>query len=76
VALPAPLARTQAFVLEHLPGKLMTRDNLRSMSVDNVCTGRAPAICAFEPSPVEAVIPQYLGPGAPQARRARYRAGR
>ena len=76
VALPAPLARTQAFVLEHLPGKLMTRDNLRSMSVDNVCTGRAPPICAFEPSPVEAVIPQYLGPGAPQARRARYRAGR
>ncbi|HET9471221.1 MAG TPA: complex I NDUFA9 subunit family protein [Usitatibacter sp.] len=76
VALPAPLARMQAFVLEHLPGRLMTRDNLRSMSVDNVCTGRAPAICAFEPASVEAVIPQYLGPAAPGARFARYRAGR
>ena len=76
VALPGPLARMQAFVLEHLPGRLMTRDNLRSMSVDNVCTGRAPAICAFEPSPVEAVIPQYLGPAASEARYARYRAER
>jgi uncharacterized protein YbjT (DUF2867 family) len=76
VALPAPLARMQAFVLEHLPGRLMTRDNLRSMSVDNVCTGRAPAICAFEPASVEAVIPQYLGPAAQGARYARYRAGR
>jgi NADH dehydrogenase len=76
LALPGPLARMQAFVLEHLPGRLMTRDNLRSMSVDNVCSGRLPAICAFEPSSVEAVIPEYLGPGAPQARYARYRAGR
>lgn len=76
VALPGPLAQLQAFVLEHLPGRLMTRDNLRSMSVDNVCTGRAPGICAFEPAAVEAVIPQYLGPAAPEARYARFRAGR
>jgi uncharacterized protein YbjT (DUF2867 family) len=76
VALPGPLARMQAFVLEHLPGRLMTRDNLRSMSVDNVCTGRAPAICAFERASVEAIIPQYLGPAAPAVRFARYRAGR
>ena len=76
VALPDSLARIQAFVLEHLPGRLMTRDNLRSMRVANVCTGRAPEICAFEPTSIEAVIPQYLGPAAPGARYARYRAGR
>ena len=76
MALPAPLASMQAFVLEHLPGRLMTRDNLRSMGVDNVCTGRPPAICAFEPASIEAVIPQYLGPAAREARYARYRAGR
>jgi uncharacterized protein YbjT (DUF2867 family) len=76
VPLPGPLAEIQAFVLEHLPGRLMTRDNLRSMSVDNVCSGRLPPVCAFEPSSVEAVIPEYLGPRAPEARYARYRAGR
>jgi uncharacterized protein YbjT (DUF2867 family) len=76
LALPGPLAQMQAFFLEHLPGKLMTRDNLRSMSVANVCSGRLPAVCAFEPAAVEAVIPEYLGPRAPEARYARYRAGR
>jgi NADH dehydrogenase len=76
IALPGPLAQVQAFVLEHLPGKLMTRDNLRSMSVDNVCSGRAPAICAFEPTAVEAVIPEYMGPQSIGERYARYRAGR
>jgi len=73
VALPGPLARMQAFVLEHLPGKLMTRDNLRSMSVDNVCSGRLPPMCAFEPSAIEAVLPEYLGATAIAARYARYR---
>ena len=76
VALPGPVAGLQAFVLEHLPGRLMTRDNLRSMSVDNVCAGRLPEACGFAPASVEAVIPQYLGPASPEARYARYRAGR
>jgi NADH dehydrogenase len=77
LALPAPLAEAQAFVLEHLPGKLMTRDNLRSMSVDNVCSGRMPgAICPLEPASVEAVIPEYMGPQSIGERYARYRAGR
>ncbi len=76
VALPGPIAQLQAFILGHLPGKLMTRDNLRSMSVDNVCSGRAPALCAFEPSSIEAVVPAYLGPQSIGARYARYRAER
>ena len=73
VALPGPLAGMQAFVLEHLPGHLMTRDNLRSMSVDNVCSGRLPPMCAFEPAAIEAVLPEYLGATAIAARYARYR---
>ncbi len=73
VALPPALAEVQAFVLEHLPGKLMTRDNLRSMGVANVCTTRRPPICAFEPASVEAVLPQYLGAASSGARYARYR---
>jgi NADH dehydrogenase len=60
VPLPEPLGRLQAFVLEHLPGKLMTRDNLDSMKVDNVCAGPFPAVFGFEPTPLEAVAPGYL----------------
>jgi uncharacterized protein YbjT (DUF2867 family) len=61
ISLPDPLGRLQAFVLEHLPGKLMTRDNLDSMKVDNVCQGPFPAVFGFEPAPLEAIAPEYLG---------------
>jgi NADH dehydrogenase len=74
VPLPAPLARMQAFFFEHLPGrKLMTRDNLRSMSVDNVCSGPFPAVFGFAPSTLEAVAPQYLVWDTTRGRYARYR---
>jgi uncharacterized protein YbjT (DUF2867 family) len=69
VALPDSLAGMQALALEILPGKLMTRDNLRSMSVDSVCPGPFPPVFGFAPSAMEAVVPLYL---AEQTRRARY----
>ena len=69
VALPDSLAQMQAFTLEHLPGKLMTRDNLRSMTVDNVCSGPFPSVFGFAPCAMEAVVPRYLGQ---QAGRSRY----
>jgi NADH dehydrogenase len=74
--LPPALGEMQAFMLEHLPGKLMTRDNLRSMGVPSVCAAGRPAICAFEPTAIEAVLPQYLGVASSGARYARYRAER
>ncbi len=73
VALPGALASLQAFVLEHLPGKLMTRDNLRSMSVDNVCAGAFPEAFGFTPSPMEAVVPEYLAGSASRARYSQFR---
>jgi hypothetical protein len=40
VMTPGPaLSKLQAFVLEHLPGKLLTRDNLASMRIDNIVQG-------------------------------------
>lgn len=40
VGLPLPLAKLQAWLLEHMPGEpLMSRDNLLSMQVPNVATG-------------------------------------
>ncbi len=68
------LARLQAAVFEHLPGKVLTRDNLRSMSVDNVCNCAFPAIFGFQPAALEAVMPQYVnGEGSPRARYSRFR---
>jgi uncharacterized protein YbjT (DUF2867 family) len=73
VSLPGPLARLQAFTFEHLPGKLMTRDNLASMSVDNVSSQPFPALFGFRPSPMEAVVPEYLRATSARARYSRYR---
>jgi uncharacterized protein YbjT (DUF2867 family) len=73
IALPDSLARLQAFVFEHLPGKLMTRDNLRSMSVDNVCAGPFPELFGFAPSALESVAPEYLVGSGSRARYQRFR---
>jgi len=60
VPLPGALAYLQAFALEHLPGKLMTRDNLRTLAVDNVSREPFPAVFGFQPAALEAVVPSYL----------------
>jgi NADH dehydrogenase len=73
VPLPGPLASLQAFVLEHLPGKLLTRDNLRSLRVDGTCERSFPEIFGFEPVPLEAVVHEYLVGSSARARYARYR---
>ena len=67
------LASMQAFTLEHLPGKLMTRDNLRSLSVDNVASQPFPDVFGFQPSALEAVAPEYLAATTTRARYAAYR---
>lgn len=58
VPLPTPVAYLQASVMEWLPIKLMTRDNIHSMQQDNVCN------CAFPfgiaPARLEDIAPQYL----------------
>jgi uncharacterized protein YbjT (DUF2867 family) len=73
VRLPAGVASLQAFVFEHLPGKLLTRDNLRSMSVDNVCSGPFPHLFGLTPSPLEAIAPGYLAGSGTRARYNQYR---
>jgi uncharacterized protein YbjT (DUF2867 family) len=47
-ALPRALGEAQAWLLEHLPGPtLMSRDNLRSLQVDSVASGRVPGLDAL-----------------------------
>jgi NADH dehydrogenase len=60
VGLPAGLSYLQAWFLEHAPGRLMTRDNYRSMQVPNVCAAGCTLPFGLEPQPLEAVAPAYL----------------
>jgi uncharacterized protein YbjT (DUF2867 family) len=64
VPLSPALSRLQATVLEHLPGKVMSRDNLASMTLDSICNCPFPSVFAIEPASVEAIGPQYLAPDA------------
>ncbi|HEX5767084.1 MAG TPA: complex I NDUFA9 subunit family protein [Burkholderiales bacterium] len=71
VGLPDRLSYLQAWMLEHLPGKLMTRDNYRSMQVPSTCD--APFPFRLEPQALEAVAPAWLAPErAPMRPRERY----
>ncbi|MFT4174543.1 MAG: complex I NDUFA9 subunit family protein [Rhodocyclaceae bacterium] len=54
------LASLQAFVLECLPGGIMSRDNLRSLQRDTVASG-APMPFGIVPQSLEAIAPAYLG---------------
>ena len=56
----------QAWVLEKLPGKLVTRDNLRSMQVPSVSS--APLPYGIVATSLDAVTPFYLGHAAPRER--------
>ena len=66
--LSARMSYLQAWTLEHLPGKLMTRDNLRSMQVDNICDGTFPKMFGFEPHALETIVPGYLAKRAADPR--------
>ena len=66
IGLPAALGSLQALFMEMAPGQpLMSRDNLDSMKVDNVASGRLPGLQALgiQPASLQAIAPLYLGPG-------------
>jgi uncharacterized protein YbjT (DUF2867 family) len=62
VAVPPGLARLQARILERLPGKLLTTDQLEMLGQDNVMSGMLPGLAALgiTPKPVELIVPSYL----------------
>jgi len=68
IGLPDGLAYLQAWTMEWLPVKLLTRDNLLSMRVPSVCD------CAFpfgmQPAALEDAAPVWLLPSGPRERDA------
>lgn len=54
------LSYMQAFMMELLPVKLMSRDNVRSMEVDSISQQPFPAVFGVVPATLETVIPEYL----------------
>lgn len=74
VPLGPGLSRLQATMLEHLPGKLMSRDNLLSAQKDNVCDCPFPAVFGIAPTALEVIAPQYLSPTAQRSAFDPYRA--
>ena len=61
IGLNPALSWLQASLMELLPIKLMTRDNLRSMEVDSVSDAPFSATLGITPTPLEAIAPDYLG---------------
>jgi uncharacterized protein YbjT (DUF2867 family) len=62
VNIPMSLLRLQAAILQMLPGKLLTVDQLKLLAKDNVLTPGAAGLTelGIVPTPIELVVPGYL----------------
>ncbi len=62
VNMPMCVLRMQASVLEKLPGRLLTRDQLKLLAKDNVVTPGSPGLAelGLVATPIELVVPTYL----------------
>jgi NADH dehydrogenase len=60
--LPPGVARLQAQLLQRLPGKLLTTDQIKLLQRDNIVTPGAPGLAALGivPTPMDLVVPGYL----------------
>jgi len=71
IGLGDALSYLQAFALELLPVKLMSRDNIASMTVDNVSA--APFPFGIQPAAIEGAAPLWFGDAKPRGRYQNYR---
>ena len=76
--LPEFIGRMQALAMELLPGPtLMSRDNVDSMKLPNVASGKLPGLAelGITPAALEAIAPGYLGSQHGRAKLEKLRAG-
>jgi uncharacterized protein YbjT (DUF2867 family) len=70
IPIPMALGRLQALLMELAPGEpLMSRDNLASLTVDNIASGSLPGLqnLGIVPASLAAVAPGYLGDRGPRS---------
>lgn len=73
IGLNNKLSYAQAWLMEILPGQLMSRDNVKSMEVDSISSQPFPAFLGGAPTALEAVIPEYLTNQTPRGAYDRFR---
>jgi uncharacterized protein YbjT (DUF2867 family) len=66
IGLNDTLSLAQGFMMELMPIKLMSRDNVRSMEVDNVTNAPIAAELAVTPTAMDAIIGDYLKDANPR----------
>jgi len=71
--IPDALGAAQAFVMDFVPGKPLSTDNFRSLSLDSVCSENGLARLGIPQTPLRAVVPGYLGTHEKNALLADYR---
>ncbi len=67
IGLNNALSYAQAFMMELLPIKLMSRDNVLSMQVDSVCNAPIAPELGITPASLDVVVPEYLLNNSPRA---------
>ena len=62
VTIPMPVAKIQGMVFQHLPGKLLTLDQVKSLSVDNIASGQFDDLTSLgiAPTALDTILPRYL----------------
>lgn len=68
--LPWPLAKIQAGILQRLPGKLLTIDQVKLLQQDNIVADMLPGLAqlGIMPTAVEAILPTYMDRFKPRGR--------
>jgi len=74
MGLPDMVARTQALVMDFVPGRPFSSDNYRSLKIDSVCTQDGFAKLGLRPQSMLASARQYLGAFEDNARLSHNRA--
>lgn len=68
IGLPDGIARLQAAVMDFVPGKPFSTDNFRSLQTPNTSDENSLPRFGIHPSPVESLVPEYLGQSKHQQR--------
>lgn len=61
IPLPDAIGRTQAAIMDFIPGKPFSTDNFNSLSVDNICQDPGMQRLGIRPTSLDTVAPSYLG---------------